>query len=583
MKSLSEVVLEKGWATPAQIKESEQTAKQSGKSLEQILMNRNILTLQKLAQAKSEIFNLEYIDLKARKVLPDILKQIPEEAASFYKFIPFDKSGNLLQVGIVNPDDLKAQEALRFLASQRGIKTKLYVISQSDFESIIKDYRSLRGEVDLALRELEQELKLAPQARRGIEAEAKRIAAEAPITKIVAVIVRHATEGRASDIHIEPIEERIRVRFRVDGLLYTGLFLPSEIQSAVVTRIKILCHMRIDETRIPQDGRFSTTISDRKIDFRVSTLPTSSGEKVVMRILDPKMGALSFNDLGITGHNLQVLDQGLKQPFGMILTTGPTGSGKTTTQYSMLHVLNQEAVNIISLEDPVEYYMEGINQSQVRPEIGYTFATGLRHVLRQDPDIIMVGEIRDEETAALSIHAALTGHLVLSTLHTNDALGVVPRLIDMKVQPFLLPSTLLLAIGQRLVRRLCSKCRQKAAPPAPVKKIIEQEIVEIKQKLQGKQAMPAVLNQSPIMVYTAPGCKYCANKGSRGRVGIFEILRMTAELERIIIEKPLESIIEQEAKRQGMLTMKEDGILKALEGIVSIEEVFKVVETGAMA
>lgn len=582
MRSLSEVVLEKGWATQAQIKESEQTAQRSGKSLEQILINRNILTLQKLAQAKAEIFGLEYTDFKGRKVLPEILKQIPEEAASFYKFVPFGKSGNLLEVGMVNPDDLKAQEALRFLASQQGIKTKIYVISQVDFESVIKDYRSLRGEVEHALKELEKELKLEPDTQKEIHKEARRIAAEAPITKIVAVIVRHATEGRASDIHIEPIEDRIRVRFRVDGLLYTGLFLPHEIQSAVVTRIKILCHMRIDETRVPQDGRFSTVISDRRIDFRVSTLPTSSGEKVVMRILDPKMGALSFNDLGITGKNLKTLELAIEQPFGLILTTGPTGSGKTTTQYSMLNAINEEAVNIISLEDPVEYYMEGINQSQVRPEIGYTFATGLRHVLRQDPDIIMVGEIRDEETAALAIHAALTGHLVLSTLHTNDAIGVVPRLIDMGVQPFLLPSTLLLAIGQRLVRRLCPKCLQKVQPAGPIKKVIEQEIIEIEQRLKDDKTMPAVLNQTPAMVYTAAGCKYCANKGSRGRIAIFEILKMTDELERIIIEKPLESAIQQEAKRQGMLTMRQDGILKALEGLVSVEEVFKAVETRTM-
>jgi len=579
MNSLAETILELGWATKSQIAEALKAAEESGRTLEYVLLRRNIINPQKLSQAKAKIFGLEFIDLKDSKVPPEVLKQIPEETAVFYKFVPFEKSGNILKVAMVNPDDLQAQEALRFLAARRGLQVKIYVVTQNDLENIAKQYRSLRGEVDLALKALESELGTKPTDKGKIQQEAKRIVAEAPITKIVAVIVRHATEGRASDIHIEAMEDNVRVRFRVDGVLYTGLFLPKNIHSAVVARIKILCHMRIDENRVPQDGRFSTVISDRKIDFRVSTLPTTTGEKVVMRILDPKGGALSFTELGIVGDNARLLESAIDQPFGLILTTGPTGSGKTTTQYSVLHILNNEEVNIISLEDPVEYYVEGVNQSQVRPEIGYTFASGLRHILRQDPDVIMVGEIRDQETAELSIHAALTGHLVLSTLHTNDAVGVIPRLIDMGIQPFLLPSTLLLVVAQRLVRRLCVQCRQSIDPPAPLKQVIATELIDIRERLKTKALPEVLIKNTALKVYSAPGCKYCGNKGSRGRIGIYEMLKMTKELEKIIIEKPMESVIGQEAKRQGMLTMKQDGILKALEGLVSLEEVLKAVES----
>src|SRR4030043_922255 len=303
----------------------------------------------------------------------------------------------------------------------------------------------------------------------------KRMAVEAPVSKIVDVMLRYAQEGRASDIHIEPYEKDVKARFRVDGVLHTSLVLPKNIHSAIVSRIKILSNMKIDETRVPQDGRFQSVIDNKKIDFRVSSLPVTQGEKVVMRLLDPTTGLMGFEELGLTGRNLDLLKKGIFQPFGMVVLTGPTGSGKSTTLYAILKELNQEGTNIISLEDPVEYYIEGVNQSQIRPEINFTFATGLRSILRQDPDIIMVGWIRDSETAGLAVHAALTGHIMLSTLHTNNAVGVIPRLIDMGVSSFLIPSALNLSMSQRLVRRLCPECKKQIVPPPKVSEMIKRE------------------------------------------------------------------------------------------------------------
>jgi type IV pilus assembly protein PilB len=386
-------------------------------------------------------------------------------------------------------------------------------------------------------------------------------------------MLKHAVEGKASDIHIEPTKKELKIRFRIDGILQTSLLLPLNVHPAVIARIKILSSLKIDETRMPQDGRFSTKVGNKDIDFRVSTFPTTLGEKAVLRVLDASEGVKSFEDLGLERRNYEALMKAVKKPFGMILATGPTGSGKTTTLYSVLDLLNQEGVNIITLEDPVEYFVGGISQSQIRPEIGYTFARGLRHILRQDPDIIMVGEIRDEETAALATHAALTGHIVLSTLHTNNTLGVAPRLIDLGVAPFLIPSALSLSIAQRLVRTLCPHCKKKVKPSAEVEKIIMEEIEKLPEQIKKEIKIP-----DPIMVYEAQGCKKCGNKGYTGRIALFELLETTRQLGEIILKDPTETKIEQEAVRQGMITMKQDGILKVLDGITSLEEVLRAAE-----
>jgi len=529
-----------------------------------------------LVKTRSADLKIPFIDLVGREISVEILKEIPEDAANFYKFIPLNRDKNILEVGMVNPDDLKAKEALRFITRQSGLETKIFIITPTGFKNVLKQYRTLRGEVKKALEELEEELetegKIRPFQGRAEEI-ARQIVAEAPITKIVAVILRHAIEGRASDVHIEPIEDNVKVRFRVDGILYTSLILPKDIQLAVVSRIKILSNLKIDETRVPQDGRFHTVVGGKKIDFRVSTFPTMGGEKVVLRILDPSAGLKDFAQLGLQGHNLETLKTNIKQPFGMILVTGPTGSGKTTTLYAILNELNQEGVNIVSLEDPVEYYIQGINQSQIRPEINYTFASGLRHILRQDPDIIMVGEIRDEETANLAIHAALTGHIVLSTLHTNDAIGAIPRLVDMGIGPFLLPSSLNLIIAQRLTRRLCPDCKKEIAVSPQVTRVIKEEIAKLSPEQQKNLSA-----EEPFKTYRPVGCKFCGGKGTKGRVALFEILEMTPQLEEIINKDLSESKIKEEAKRQGMITMKQDGVIKVLQGLISFEEMLRVVE-----
>ena len=529
-----------------------------------------------LVKTRSADLRIPFIDLVGREISVEILKEIPEDAANFYKFIPLNRDKNILEVGMVNPDDLKAKEALRFITRQSGLETKIFIITPTGFKNVLKQYRTLRGEVKKALEELEEELetegKIRPFQGRAEEI-ARQIVAEAPITKIVAVILRHAIEGRASDVHIEPIEDNVKVRFRVDGILYTSLILPKDIQLAIVSRIKILSNLKIDETRVPQDGRFHTVVGGKKIDFRVSTFPTMGGEKVVLRILDPSAGLKDFAQLGLQGHNLETLKTNIKQPFGMILVTGPTGSGKTTTLYAILNELNQEGVNIVSLEDPVEYYIQGINQSQIRPEINYTFASGLRHILRQDPDIIMVGEIRDEETANLAIHAALTGHIVLSTLHTNDAIGAIPRLVDMGIGPFLLPSSLNLIIAQRLTRRLCPDCKKEIAVSPQVTRVIKEEIAKLSPEQQKNLSA-----EEPFKTYRPVGCKLCGGKGTKGRVALFEILEMTPQLEEIINKDLSESKIKEEAKRQGMITMKQDGVIKVLQGLISFEEMLRVVE-----
>ncbi len=494
------------------------------------------------------------IELKDRIISPETLQEVPYETAAFYQFIPFEKEQNKFKIALVNPSDITALEAVKFISQHYNIQTEIYQTTLPDFQIALKQYASLGKEVGKALETLESELEKKPAIQEAEKIE--RLAEEAPITKMVAVILRHAAEGNASDIHIEPTQKNLQVRFRMDGILHTSLILPKKIHQAIVSRIKILANLKIDEQRKPQDGRFQTTINNRDIDFRVSTLPTANGEKAVLRLLDPNAGVQTLPKLGLFGRNLEIIENNLKKPYGMILITGPTGSGKSTSLYAMLKILNKEGVNIITLEDPVEYRIEGINQSQVRPEIGYTFASGLRSILRQDPDVIMVGEIRDQETAELAVHAALTGHIVLSTLHTNNAVGAVPRLIDMGVERFLIPPSVNLIISQRLVRKISKKDEAKPLPDK-VKKMFQEELKHIKIEIPAELLKP---------------------KEYQGRVGIFEVLEMTPNLEKIIIEKPTEQALSVEAMAQGMTTMKQDGIIKIIQGLTSLEEVLKAVE-----
>ncbi len=544
--------------------------KSSGKKEEEVLLEKKIVSEDFLFGLKSALLKIPLKVVSPEEVSFKALKVIPEESARYYKIVALEKKDNNLKVGMVYPEDLKAREALEFLARRDKLNYQVFLLSISNFNDILKKYRNLSKEVDKALEELETEFKAKkPENKNG---KIESMVEEAPISKMVAVILRHAVDGGASDIHIEPHRDKLRVRFRLDGILHSSIFLPLKIAPAVISRIKILSNLKIDETRVPQDGRFSAKIDERNIDFRVSTFPTLSGEKAVMRVLDPTQRKITFNELGIFGRNLKIIKKGLKKSYGMILSTGPTGSGKTTTLYSMLELLNKDEVNIVTLEDPVEYFIEGVNQSQVRPELNYTFANGLRSILRQDPDILMIGEIRDKETASLAIHAALTGHIVLSTLHTANTIGVIPRLIDMSVQPFLLPPTLSIIIAQRLVRKLCPYCRKKIKAPREAKEMILKEIEKLPSSLKDKY------KKSSPYIYEPVGCKRCNNTGYSGRIGIFEVLEMTESLSKLVMKKPSENEIRREANKQGMITMRQDGMIKVLGGVTSLEEIVRIAE-----
>lgn len=504
----------------------------------------------------------------------DIIQYVSEDAAKHYQIVPIGLADGVLEVGILDPDNLEARDALQLISSKNGLPYKLFVISREDFDKVLENYKDLKSEVNKALGDFETSKdsvsQLANDLAGGLpeknkKEDASTIVEEAPVTKIVANILNYATDGNASDVHIEPIPEKVRVRFRVDGVLTTSLFLPANVHEAVVARIKILTNMKLDEKRKPQDGRFSARIAGRLIDFRVSTLPTSFGEKIVMRILDPSKGLKKIENIGLTDKNLDTIRRSLKRPYGMILITGPTGSGKTTTLAAMLNELDREQANVISLEDPVEYNVEGVNQSQVRPEIDYTFASGLRSILRQDPDIIMVGEIRDKETAQLAIQAALTGHLVLSTLHTNNAIGAIPRLIDMGVDPYLIAPTLILTIAQRLVRVLCPDGKDPVPVDDAMRMMIEKEIEDLPE--EAKKAL-----QFPKEVYHAKRSATCPT-GTRGRIAAFEMIEMDKELERMILKNPSEQDIQKFARSRGMYSMKEDAIQKAFAGLIPFEEV----------
>lgn len=538
------------------------------------------VVLQKLADeeavfsAKSEELKIPLKKVEADSVPLKVLSLIPEDSAKYYKMVPIGQNGQTLEIGMVYPEDLQAKEALNFLSRQGNFAYGASLISLSTFGELMKQYRALKGEMTQALQQLEQEMG-ENQPKKAL-AGTQRLAEEAPVTKMVAVILRTAVEGGASDIHIEAMRNSLRIRFRLLGELHSSLILPLKVHAAIVARIKILSSMRIDENRLPQDGRFSTAIDGKQIDFRVSTFPTALGEKVALRVLDPSRGLKSFEDLGFREHALKKLREALKKPYGLILSTGPTGSGKSTTLYAMLQVLNKEGVNIVSLEDPVEYMMEGVNQSQVRPEIGYDFASGLREILRQDPDIMLIGEVRDKETANLVIHSALTGHIVLSTLHTNNALGVIPRLLDMGIDRYLIPTTLILAVSQRLVRKLCDACKEKTKPAPEILALMIKDVSQLPVDI--KKRVEPLLKQKDLFIYKAKGCRQCSSSGYTGRIGIFEALNMTEELAKVVLEEPSEAVIAKEAARQGMVTMRQDGVMKVIDGLTTIEEILRVTE-----
>lgn len=561
-----EFLLEKGLLDKKAVSKIKKGLAEEDKSLEALLKD-NGLTSKEILQAKSEFFDVPIRDLGNARVPFDILKYIPEESALHYQFVPIAVNEGFLEVGMVEPDNLEARDALNFISSKVDLPFKVFLISTEDFEKVLEVYKGLSGEVTKALDELETNLQddepLDIKKLKGDDET--KIIEEAPVTKIVATVLRYAVEGNASDVHIEPMRDKVRVRFRVDGTLNISLILPSKVLSSVVARIKILSQMKLDEKRKPQDGRFSARINNRKIDFRVSTFPSYYGEKVVMRILDQEKGVKGIDELGLSERNLALVKEAIKRPYGMILVSGPTGSGKSTTLYSILKEIDKDSFNVLSLEDPVEYSLDGVSQSQIRSDIGYTFANGLRTTLRQDPDIIMVGEIRDGETAKLAIQAALTGHLVLSTIHTNTAAGIVPRLIDMGVDPFLIPPTLILGIAQRLVRKLCPNTGE----PLPIEGSIEMALEKQFADLPAEYRDQIPQAKEFMKIKPSPDCP----NGTKGREAVFEIYKMDRDIEKVILENPVESAVFDAARKKGMLTMREDAIIKAMRKEIPYEEI----------
>ncbi len=539
----------------------------ANRTAEEILYERKLVEEMEVARIKSEILGIPYKKVDVDKVKDELLKLIPAETATTYKIIPIEKKDKLLVVGMFHPEDLRAQEAAKFVAKKEGVSLGVYLITLSDLNAVLRKYAPFESELQAAVREIGE----LEEERKDVELESGGSRDDAPIIKIVASTLREAVEAKASDVHIEPQKDRLRIRIRVDGELKEISSLPPALSQPILSRVKVLARLKLDESRMPQDGRFRTFIFGRDIDYRVATFPTPSGEKVAIRVLDSATGLKGLDQLGLSEWHSDIVNEAVARPYGMVLVSGPTGSGKSTSLYAVLQRFNNDEYNVVTLEDPVEYFMDGVNQSQVRPEIGYTFASGLRQILRQDPDVIMVGEIRDAETAGLAVNAALTGHVVLSTIHTNNAIGVIPRLVDLKVEPFLLSSALNLMISQRLVVQLCSECKVPYPAPAEVSKTIDDALRNLPIETQKK-----VKFRSPYTIYRAqpkPTCKVCRGKGTVGRLALFEMFRMTRELGDVVTKGFTEGTLFDEAKRQGFISLRQDGILKALEGRVPMEEV----------
>jgi type IV pilus assembly protein PilB len=528
-------------------------------------------TERELLKVNAEFWGLSYIDLSEYTVDKSLYDLLPVNIMKRYILVPFENNNNVISIAVSDPNNYNAIQALKFVLQEKSLKFELYVATASDINRLLKDFDTLTNAVKENIQEFKDKNEQT-QELPDVSDVNKENLETAPIIKIVSVIVKTAVTGGASDIHIEGSEESVRVRFRIDGVLHTSLILPRDLYSAIVARIKILSNLKIDEQRKPQDGRFSIIEQDKKIDFRVSTFPTQYGEKVVLRILDTSNGIRSLESLGFIGPKAEMVQEAINKPFGMILLTGPTGSGKSTTVYTLLAQVNTEDINIVTLEDPIEYYLPGINQSQVRPDINYTFATGLRSILRQDPDVIMVGEIRDGETAGLAVQSALTGHIVFSTLHTNDSPGAIPRLIDMGVEPFLLSASLQVVIAQRLARKLCPECKQEIT-------FSDQEQQYIKDALHNldEEYIRSVYTGNFDKGYKPVGCAKCTN-GFKGRMAIFEVVSMTEDLRAIVESNTGGDDLIKYLQSNNYVTLKQDGIFKVLMGHLSLTELLTMVE-----
>jgi len=575
-QQLKAFLLDSGLASEKQFENAEQLAKKTGKKTEDIFVSEGLISKEQLIKLKAYILGIPFVDLEKIKIDSEVLKIIPEPIARTHNIISFRKTGKDLEVAMLDPEDLIT---IDFIKKKADLRILPRLTTPESIQNALKQYaKTLEAEFgDLIKKEVGEIRTIKDEEMVAEIEELESLAEELPVIRIVDTLLRHAILQRASDIHIEPLEKEVIVRYRIDGILRDAMILPKQSASGIVARIKVLSDLKLDEHRLPQDGRFKIETKEYKYSVRVSVLPVFDGEKIVMRLLPESSKASTLEELGFWDKALEKVQDNLRKPIGMILLTGPTGSGKTTSLYSMLDILNQAEVNISTIEDPIEYRMPRINQTQVRPKIGLTFASGLRSLVRQDPDIIMVGEIRDAETASLAINAALTGHLVLSTLHTTDAAGTIPRLIDMKVEPFLLSSTLNIIIGQRLVRRLCEGKEQYFLTDSETKEIGKYcNIPRVLKILKEEKLAGPKDTFKNIPFYKPKASKICAD-GYSGRIGIYEVLPVTETIRTLIVKKATSGDIQKQAEAEGMITMVEDGFIKAAKGITSIEEVLRVI------
>lgn len=562
--------------TKEKIEEAEKKVKKTGKSFEEVLIHDGFISEEDLLHVKAYILGIPFINLEKEKIPLSILRIIPQPIARKHNIVAYRKKGNNLEVAMLNPEDL---QIIEFIKKKSNLKILPRLTTPLSIKNVLMQYEeSLEAEFGSIIKEKAAEIKhIIPKETEEEKTKLKKAAEDFPIIKIVDVLLKHAILQRASDIHIEPQEKEIVIRYRIDGILHDAMILPKRVHTGIIARIKILSSLKLDEHRLPQDGRFKIETQEYRISFRVSILPTFYGEKAVMRLLPETSKAFTLEELGFWGDFLEKVHFNIKRPYGLILVTGPTGSGKTTTLYSLMDILNTPQVNISTIEDPIEYTIPRINQSQVKPQIGFTFAAGLRSLVRQDPDIIMVGEIRDNETASLAMNAALTGHLVLSTLHTNNAATAIPRLFDMEVEPFLVASTLRMVIAQRLVRRLCPEMEEYYLKEEEIKSLSKSyNLDKILQILKKEKIIRENQRWSDVKFGKPKKTSRCP-EGYKGRVGIYEVLSVSDAIKELIIKEKSADEIQEQAEKEEMLTMFEDGFIKAARRITSIEEVLRVI------
>ncbi len=575
-KNIEKLLVDGKIVTPKQLEEFKLKAIQQSEPLLSVVQAAGAVTEEDMTRLNAQAEGLQYVNLEGVNVPQDILSKVPRDLAETYHAVAFGRMGGKLAIAMVDPSNL---QAIDFLTLRIGEPLQTFMASQASIEKVMLQYTA----------ELSTDLKQVIQSATGGEDQqhtkkVQNLVQDAPITRALNTILEYAANARASDIHIEPREKDVRIRFRIDGVLQETMRLPKTIEPALVSRIKILSNLKIDEHRIPQDGQFMVAVAGREIDLRIAIAPITWGEQIVIRLLDKDNTLLTLETLGFTGRALKAIRAGAHKPHGMTLATGPTGSGKSTTLYALLQEIKSVKINIVTLEDPVEYKMDGINQIQVNADVGLTFASGLRSILRQDPNVIMVGEIRDQETAGLAVQSALTGHVVFSTLHTNSAAGVLPRLLDMQVEPFLVGSTVNTIIGQRLVRKICDKCREERpanqAEVATISAVLKTILPKSKEHLAaakedlGYDTLP-LASQTAYTLFQGKGCHDCKD-GYRGRMGIYEVFPMSEAMEHLLVSKATSSEVQRQAEKDGMITMKQDGYLKALNGLTTLEEVARV-------